>query len=184
MHEAISTATPSTVQNQAPDQTHTFDRAWFESCYHEHGPQLLAFIRTRIRSDATARDIAQQTWLKIWKKSNTFDGQNFRAWMFSIARNLMIDHSRRKVVSTPLSDTDAATQVDPLGEEELAERTQALAQCLQRLSQELRGVVQLRLHGEPYERIANTLEIPLGTAHSRFGKAKEQLKRCIEDKLV
>lgn len=44
-----------------------------------------------------ADDIAQETFLKIWKNLKKFrPGENFKTWMFAIARNTAIDHMRKK----------------------------------------------------------------------------------------
>ncbi len=157
---------------------------WFTEAYRTHGPLLLAFVRSRVRSHATAEDIAQQVWLKVWHQAGTrFDGKNLRAWIVKIAKNQIIDTYRAKrPVPSPVS-LDAVAAAADQHDDELQSRTDALRDCLNSISQELSTVIRARLRGKAYDEIANELEIPLGTAHSRFSKAKDQLRRCVEDRL-
>ncbi len=161
------------------------DRVWFEQQYHEFAGLVLAFLKSRVPA-ATAEDLSQQVWLKIWKVAATqFDGQNFRAWVLQIARNALVDSYRRKQSFVPLEETDAIAKPrdTDCGDELLQSRTAALNDCLGQISEELQVVIRARMTGEPYEAISERFSIPLGTAHSRFNKAKSQLQKCVAGRL-
>lgn len=155
----------------------------FQRWYQSYAPLVLSFLRSRVRPSAIADDLAQHVWMKVWTHIDRFDGENPRAWILTIARNQLLDHTRsRHSIQTP-ADFDAPDHRGWLADEELEQRTLALRNCLETISAELSIVVEFRLLGKDYSAIAGELDIPLGTAHSRFSKAKEQLKRCVEGQL-
>jgi RNA polymerase sigma-70 factor (ECF subfamily) len=177
---SASKSPAATEQQHRPTGT-GFDLRRFEDLYREHAGLVLSFLRRRVPA-AVADDLSQQVWLKVWTQASTrFDGQNFRAWVFQIARNILVDSVRKQSrwqageladVATADADDDAE---DP--------RTEALKDCLTRISRDFFDVVRARMLGEPYEAICERLSIPIGTAHSRFNKAKLQLQACVEEKL-
>src|SRR5690349_24184282 len=58
--------------------------------------RLYRYLLRIVRQPAEAEDLFQQTWLKVIEKIGTFDAsRNFDAWLFTLARNLAIDHLRR-----------------------------------------------------------------------------------------
>src|SRR5690606_18330394 len=101
-----------------------------------------------------------------------FDGMNARSWVLQIARNQIIDTVRSSKPTQTGVELAAAAACDT-DDELLEERTQALRNCLGGISPELSSVIRLRLNGKAYDQIAAELQIPLGTAHSRFSKAKD-----------
>ena len=57
-------------------------------------PLLRAFLLARVaRSEVD--DLDQLAWLRVWKSLPDADPGPFRAWLFQIARNALIDHSRK-----------------------------------------------------------------------------------------
>jgi RNA polymerase sigma factor (sigma-70 family) len=57
-------------------------------------PEVHRFVAQRIPNKADAEDVAQQALLQALAKLATFRGRNFRGWLFSISRNLIVDHFR------------------------------------------------------------------------------------------
>ena len=58
--------------------------------------RLYRYLLRLVREPAEAEDLFQQTWLRVAEKIRQFDPQrNFEAWLFTLARNLAIDHLRR-----------------------------------------------------------------------------------------
>src|SRR5580693_5865859 len=58
--------------------------------------RLYRYLLRIVRQPAEAEDLFQQTWLKVVEKIRSFDAsRNFDAWLFTLARNLAIDHLRR-----------------------------------------------------------------------------------------
>lgn len=145
---------------------------------------LLAFITNRCRSRHDAAELAQETWLRVWKSVSTqFDGTDFRAWLYRIARNLMVDHYRRKVPQPLAVLPEPEPPAEPDFVDAPSDTAVALAGCLEQLSGEHMTIVRARLKGEGYETISQRLGIPQNTAMTRFHRAKQQLQDCVSRKL-
>jgi RNA polymerase sigma-70 factor (ECF subfamily) len=79
------------------------DESAFRGLWRAHQPRLLRYLRVVAGSDA--EDIASETWLSAVRGLPRFSGDEaeFRAWLFTIARNRHIDLRRRERVR-PVSD--------------------------------------------------------------------------------
>lgn len=62
----------------------------------DYGKGLFNFIRGRVSSEADAEDILQDVWLQLSNIDDTDEIEQLRAWLFKVARNKIIDRSRRK----------------------------------------------------------------------------------------
>jgi RNA polymerase sigma-70 factor (ECF subfamily) len=166
----------------APSAMQAVDRNWYEQTYQEYAGLVYAFVKSRVKSSAAADDLTQQIWLKVWTQAaKQFDGSNFRAWVMQIARTTIIDGFRKTKTHQSTAEIDVPER--PQAEPEDEDLTTALRECLETISVEFSHVVRARMLGQPYDDICAKLSIPLGTAHSRFAKGKDQLKLCVEGKL-
>src|SRR5215470_14048442 len=94
--------------------------------------RLYRYLLRIVRQPAEAVDLFQQTWLKVVEKIRSFDAnRNFDAWLFTLARNLAIDHLRRVrplSLDEPLSNGwDSETVADRLPSKEDTQIDHALA---------------------------------------------------------
>lgn len=157
----------------------------FLADYDEHARPLLAWLATRVpRSDL--EDVHQEIWTKVLaRKAASFKGGSFRAWLYTLARNHLIDRHDKKPATPLLPDPEAAhvdvRQRSPL---EIAldhEQCERLAASLAGLSDVRRRVVQMRLAGLGYDAIAADLGISTPQAHSHFFAAKRDLRAGLEE---
>jgi RNA polymerase sigma-70 factor (ECF subfamily) len=150
--------------------------------YERHARLLLAFLAARVPR-SSLEDAAQEIWQRIWQHLPTgFRGGNFRAWLYQIARNYVID-LRRKPQLQPLADEDPLPDPRRVGpEEEMveSERRAILSRCLQQLQANLAEVVRARLAGESYEDLCPRLGLSLPRAHKLFHQAKTELQTCVQ----
>lgn len=153
----------------------------FAELYQRHSSLLLAFLSSRVaRSDL--EDVHQTVWQKIWQYlPRQFKGGNFRAWMHQIARNYLIDLSRKR---RPDEMGEGQQPVDsrhrPEDPLEHSERQEILARCLKRLEDLMADIVRSRLAGENYQQICDRLDVNTARAHKLFFQAKEQLTACVQ----
>ncbi len=159
--------------------------------------RLYRYLLRFVRDPATAEDLFQQTWLRVVQNIRRYDPRrSFETWLFSVARNLAIDHLRRY---RPESLDDSAAGV-PVGEQlsvggpgpadggagaldrVLArERAEMLAEAVGKLPAIYREVLTLRFEEEmTLEEIAAVLGAPLSTAKTRLRRALERLRRKLE----
>lgn len=150
--------------------------------YSRHARRLLAFLASRTpRSDLD--DVSQEVWQRVWLNLPTqFHGGNFRAWLHQIARNHLIDRSRRKRPDALNEEIQYTDPNSPRPDDVLldAERAAVLENCLQRLGDKMEAVVRARLTGDEYDDICTRYSINPGQIYKLFHQAKAQLTTCVE----
>lgn len=153
--------------------------------------RLYRFLVRMVEDRATAEDLFQQTWIRLMEKIGSYDARkNFEAWLFAIARNLAIDHlRRRRAISLDEADDSGQARVDrlvassPDALEQLLdfERGVQLAAAIGELPAIHREVLTLRFEEDmKLEQIAEVAAIPLSTVKSRLHRALESLRARIE----
>jgi len=153
--------------------------------------RLYRFLVRMVSDPATAEDLFQQTWVRLMEKIGSYDTRrNFEAWLFAIARNLAIDHlRRRRGISLDERDDAGQAPVDRLSAggrnalEQLLdfERGALLAAAIEELPAIHREVLTLRFEEEmTLEQIAEVAGVPLSTVKSRLHRALESLRARIE----
>ena len=152
--------------------------------------RLYRFLLRIVQDPAEAEDVFQQTWLRVMQKLGTYDARNrFETWLFAVARNLAIDHLRRKrgvslddpgdSGQAPVERLAAAGQ-DPLERLLEFERGAMLAAAMAELPPIHREVLALRFEEEmKLEQIAEVAGIPLSTVKSRLHRALEGLRAVV-----
>lgn len=150
----------------------------YASLYKRHAPAVLSFLAARVRDRSEAADLCQQVWLKVWERLGThFEADHFRGWVFQMARNLLIDHHRKHRAGLLPEEFDPAAPVD---DELLDERIAHVRPCVDALTEDRRAIVEARLSGISFDDISLQFRIPANTAMTRFHRAKDQLRDCIE----
>jgi RNA polymerase sigma-70 factor (ECF subfamily) len=134
-----------------------------------------------------AEDFFQETWIRVLERGHQYDGRSkFEAWLFSIARNMVIDWQRQKKAQS----LDALTNPDEGAPMEFADHDPSPLHLL--LSQESEGTVQASLEKLPaihrevlllrfqeelnLAEIATVLGAPLSTVKSRLYRGLEDLR--------
>ncbi len=116
MTTAIATVDPSQYTTAGDDHlmaaVSAGDGLPFETLYERYWEELYGFIFARCHDRHLAEDLAQQVMLRVFRASSTYrpKGQ-FRSWLFSIARNILIDNSRRQSCN-PLANSVRCTATD------------------------------------------------------------------------
>lgn len=154
----------------------------FDRTVAEFSGKLRAFVRRRVRDDATADDLTQETLLKVFRSRAALrDGQRLEAWLYRIARTTLIDHHRR---ARPTEELPAALTSEPA--DEVAQLRQAVIQAtrifLEELPEAYREPVRLaELEGLPLAKIALRMDLSLTAVKSRVQRGRALLKRKLQD---
>ena len=143
----------------------------------EYGGAVRTVARSMVSEPELVSDIVQQTFIKAWKASGSFDPERELApWLYSIARRMAIDvlrRERRPTMGDHEEEIDVA--VMPLSFEKTWERYE-VRRALDQLSPEEREVIRLsHLMGVPHGEIAERLGLPIGTVKSRSNRALKRL---------
>ena len=169
------------------------DEQAFEELVTRYEAALYRLAWRMLANEEEARDIVQETFLRVFRALETFDqSRRFSTWILRITTNLCIDRYRRRKMRLLSIDVDDEEEdrrpivlVDPgrgpeadHGRTSLAETVGAL---IERLPPIYRAILHMRYQqGLAYEEIAETLEIPLGTVKARLHRAHRQLKELLE----
>ncbi|MGB9407862.1 MAG: RNA polymerase sigma factor [Terracidiphilus sp.] len=133
-------------------------------------------------------DLVKETWLRVLERGRSYDGRSrFEPWLFTIARNLTIDHMRKRRVhsldsnSNPEQDDIALSPVSnapsPFALAARTEDAQRLALALQSLQPIYREALVLRFQEDlSLQEIATVVRAPVTTVASRIYRALAELR--------
>lgn len=134
--------------------------------YHQLGVALVGYLRANLRCNEEAQDLAQEVYIRIARYPNVSDVQNFRAFVFTIAKNLLRDKSRRcatKLKASSISVDDVALLAvdgDPVAQLEAEERIQQMEFVISKLRPACRKAFMLsRTDGMKYSDIAEQMKV-------------------------
>jgi RNA polymerase sigma-70 factor (ECF subfamily) len=154
--------------------------------YHGHAAALWRYAM-RLTSDRfRSEDLVQETLLRAWEHPEVSDDseRSARAWLFTVARNLIIDESRSSRFRNEVSLPESAEVRGPVGvdEADAAVDRVLIAKACARLSAEHRAVLFRYFYLTwTTAQIAQDLHIPTGTVKSRLRAAKRQLRRSLDE---
>jgi RNA polymerase sigma-70 factor (ECF subfamily) len=154
-------------------------RAAGEELFGRHWLSAWRVALSVTQSATAADDVTQDAFERAFRGLQSFNGRSsFRTWITRIVLNQSIDLARRQSHLAPLKPAPAAAE---WSEEDLL-RDRELIDAVLALPLERRTVVVLRYwarHSPP--EIAEILELPLGTVHSRLGRALAELRSRLEE---
>lgn len=151
--------------------------------HDEHAPALWRYVVWLTGDRELAEDVVQETLLRAWRRPKVLDQSetSARAWLFTVARNLVVDNFR-----SARSRNEIVTDAVP--ERVVADRTDALldawlvSDALSTLSAEHRAVVVCAYYqGQSTAEIARALDIPDGTVKSRLHYALRALRLLLQE---
>lgn len=154
----------------------------FDSRVADFSERLRAFLRRRVRDDATADDLTQETLLKVFRSRATLrDGQRLEAWLYRIARTTLVDFYRRQRPGVELPANLAAEPVEP-ADEVTAAMARSLRNFLEELPEAYREPVRLaEFEGLPLAKIALRMGLSLTAVKSRVRRGRAMLKKKLQD---
>ena len=157
------------------------DRQAFGLLVEAYSDPLRRFVLSLTKGDvALADDLAQDTFLKAYLSIRTLNGiTRFRTWLFRIAYNEFITHTRRSRPAASLDEAAQAADDDPETGATIPDST--LAEAIMRLPDTQRAIVQLFYFEEfPISRISTITGLPQGTVKSYLSRARARLALLLE----
>lgn len=135
-----------------------------------------------LRDQEEARDVAQEAFFKAYRSLRTFKpGAKFSTWLFAITYHACCDRlARRKRYANDELPERADAAAGPESEAIANDEAQRLRSAIAALPEKYRTVITLyHLQGKQYEEIAQVLGAPIGTVKTHLFRAKEQLRRIL-----
>lgn len=156
----------------------------FDQIYDQYLPKIYQFVYYRTRHKQTAEDITSQVFLKAVQHLSTYKiGQApFAAWLYRIARNAVIDNSRRHKPTQDLETAYNLAGSDNVMRAVDAKVTLEIVQTeMLKLSELQREVLTMRVWDElSHREISEILEISEDSSKVALSRAISNLKQSIE----
>lgn len=146
---------------------------------------LRAFLYRHVRNEADALDLAQETFVRVYRHRDQFrTGGRFSTWMFQIAINLARDHARRQQ-RRPTEALDALPELESgssvRGELEHAESVAAVREAIASLPEDLREAVLLAEYEElSHAEIATVVGATPKAVETRLYRARDLLRKRLQ----
>lgn len=157
--------------------------------------RLMRYLLYLTSNREMAEDLFQEVWMRVLVRGGQFNGQSrFDTWLFTIARNLVIDQRRKRTMSSldelfeagsdddrPMSFEVADGDPTPFDHFSSLEDRERIAAALLNLDTLYREVLVLRFHEElSLEEIAKVTRAPLSTVKSRLYRGLAIIRPLLE----
>lgn len=161
--------------------------------------RLLRYLLFLTSSRELAEDLFQEVWMRVLLRGAQFNGKSrFDTWLFTIARNLVIDYRRKRTLASLDELFDGASEDDrpmnmeitdeqpsPFDRLATGEDRQRVAQALLEVDTLYREVLVLRFHEElSLQEIAAVTRAPLSTVKSRLYRGLAAIKPRLESTMA
>ena len=163
----------------------------FDLIFEEYSQRLYGFAFSMLKNHEDAREIVQETFLKVWNKRKEINtNYSFKSYLFSISYNIIIDLLRKKSndskyqkylkdhFNVALSGTDEQVNFNELQEN--------LTQLLEKLPEKRRAIYKMsREEGFSHKEIAEKMGISIKTVENQINLSLKFLKENLgTDKLI
>lgn len=166
------------------------DDAAFAQLYDRHDRKCFAFIRRLVGSgnEAAAEDLHQETWVAVSRSGRSFDAgrSRFATWLFTIARNKVMDHFRAEKVSAVWHVSEECLELvadhaaGPLERAMTKQLAEAVLRAVEGLPLAQREAFLLFTDGEmSIEEVGQATGVGLETAKSRLRYAREGIRKLL-----
>lgn len=158
----------------------------FDSRFNEMSVLLHSFAYNLTKNVEDAKDLYQETAFRAMTNREKFRANtNFKAWLFTIMKNIFINNYRKKVKQNTIMDStdnmyyinSGNTSISNGGESNIMMKE--LGKMIDALDDSIKIPFLMHYQGYKYQEIADHLELPLGTVKSRIFFARKELKLMI-----
>lgn len=160
------------------------DQQAFEYLFTRYQEAIHRLFEQRLGDKDTARDLLQETFIKVYLHISSYShNYTFGQWIYTIARNTLIDHLRRRSDDIAIDERFRAPMATSPSPEESVIINQSRAHfeaSLEELSEEYRTIIEMRFIEEySYEEIAERLGRPINTIKTQIRRAKAAVCKAI-----
>ena len=178
---------------QLIDEVGKGNQAAFNILFSKYNNKLYASLLAFTKSQELAEDLTQKTFIRVWKKIETFRGDSsLFTWIYRIAINLAKNEfsskqAKNQGITDNIDDTyDLESSVSsPESHAIETESMQAVMDFIASLPTDLREAISLReFDGKSYEEIAQITGSPIGTVRSRIFRAREEILNFMKEEEI
>lgn len=157
----------------------------FGRLYDSYYAQIYRYLFYRLAQEEDAMDLSAAVFLRAWQRLPSFGRQGrfqFRAWLFRIAHNALVDHYRTSKPVTSLQELGdiPADNVDTAQQVEQRQQARALAEAMQTLDQRSQAVLACRfIAGLSHAETAQVLDLTAGNVRIIQLRALRRMKELL-----
>jgi RNA polymerase sigma-70 factor, ECF subfamily len=163
------------------------EREAFEALYARFARPVLGLALRRLGDRGRAEDSVQEVFAAVWRSASSYDRTRGPggAWLYTIARNAIVDLQRRRVAPTVADPPEVvSTAPGPDEEAETSWNAWRVHRALETLPEQERSVIDLAyFSGLSQSEVAAFLRIPLGTVKTRTRSGLARLADALEGEL-
>lgn len=166
------------------NRSETERSALLTAIHDAHGPALLRYVLRLTGDYPFAQDVVQEAMLRAWKKPAILEqsDESARAWLFTVARNLVIDDRRSARHAREFATDELPESPTPDRSDAVLDRW-VLSDALASLSVEHRtAVISAYYLGNTVAEIARREDLPEGTVKSRLHYALRALRISLQER--
>lgn len=198
-HNARVPTAPSPDEPDEADETlmrrfAAGDMGAFDTLYGRHELAVWRFVFRSVKVQAVADDLLQDVWFAVARNARTYEAKaKFRTWLFTLARNRLVDHIRtaKHHASLDANDGDERSLADtlaadsgfgPVRQLQSREQAAALIAAVEQLPFEQREAFLLQAEGDlSVQEIAQATGVNFETAKSRLRYARASLRQHLKE---
>jgi RNA polymerase sigma-70 factor (ECF subfamily) len=177
---------------QLVDRFKNGDTPAFEELVLKYQDRIYNLCRHMLGNAHDAEDASQDTFIKAYQKLKDFKPEaSLYTWLYRIAVNTCLDYKKRPFFESLFRRSDEGEEFveEPISDwpspEKLYESKQmgvALHNSIRKLPPKLRTAIILKeIEGLSYDEIADILEVSIGTVKSRISRARDELKKLLNE---
>ncbi|MCB0597671.1 MAG: RNA polymerase sigma factor [Lewinellaceae bacterium] len=158
----------------------------FYSHFNQMSTLLNSFAYSLTKNTEEAKDLFQETAYRALTNRDKFrPGTNFKAWLFTIMKNIFINNYRKKTKANTIIDSTENLFYINSGDAVISNKAESnimmkeLTKMIEDLDDSIKIPFLMHYHGYKYQEIADHLDLPLGTVKSRIFFARKELKDVI-----
>jgi RNA polymerase sigma-70 factor (ECF subfamily) len=154
----------------------------FQDLYESYANEVYRFTLWLAGDPLEAEDITSETFIRAWVHNSKIRTETLKAYLFTISRNIYLQHQRRKRRDVVLDDVHPDPAPGPDKRTESQHELQIVQRVLQTLPEIDRAAFVLRVQHElPYDEIARVLELSLTAAKVKVYRVRKKLiATCID----
>ena len=162
------------------------ERDAFDALIARWHPPIWKYAVRMTNDPEAAADVVQEVWLRVVRGLATLrEATRFRAWLFGIARRILMDRFRTRYAEPPMQTLELDEVEEPAAEDDRAEDLSRLQAGLDRLPMADREVLVLfYLQELRLSEIAAIEGIPVGTVKSRLHRARRLLRAELDSQRI
>ncbi len=170
----------------AQSQQTPITEAEFREIVDSNSAKLTRYAMSYTHNVETARDIVQECFLKLAKSKYKGDKEQLVPWLFTVCRNLSIDHIRKETrrmqkLQNHASEIHSEYSADPMHAAAKSELTQQILNCIDHLPERQQEVIRLKFQsGLSYKDIAEVTQLSVTNVgfilHTAIRSIKERMK--------